>query len=56
MVQKGLRMSKEETKKADMAMEEATECHICKKEFSEDNDKVRDHCHFTIRISGNCTR
>ena len=25
-------------------------CHICKKEFN--NDKVRDHCHFTGKYRG----
>ena len=28
-------------------------CHICKKEFRIDNnDKVRDHCHFTGKYRG----
>ena len=28
-------------------------CHICKKEFCTDNnDKVRDHCHFTGKYRG----
>ena len=29
----------------------ATECYICKKEFS-CNDKVHDHCHFTGKYRG----
>ena len=32
----------------DKSYHEQKICHICKKEFSiDDNDKVRDHCHFT---------
>ena len=52
MIQKGLRMSKEETEKANEAMEGATECHICGKEFSGDDKKVRDHDHFTGKFRG----
>ena len=31
---------------------EATECHICFKEFHELNPKVRDHCHYTGKYRG----
>ena len=27
-------------------------CYICKKRFTNDNKKVRDHCHFTGRYKG----
>ena len=27
-------------------------CHICFKPFKEDNQKVRDHCHYTSRYRG----
>ena len=52
MVQKGLKMRKEETQKADEAMKVATKCHICDKEFSEDDKKVRDQDHFTGKFRG----
>ena len=29
------------------SFKDATRCHICFKEFSKDNVKVRDHCHYT---------
>ena len=29
-----------------------TKCWICNKEFKEDDNKVRDHCHFTGRYRG----
>ena len=31
---------------------ESTKCWICQKEFKEDDEKVRDHCHFTGRFRG----
>ena len=30
----------------------ARKCHICFKEFKEDNPKVRDHCHYTGSYQG----
>ena len=27
-------------------------CYICKKKFTKDNKKVRDHCHFTGKYRG----
>ena len=30
----------------------ATECHICKRAFTEQNNKVRDHCHITSNYRG----
>ena len=30
----------------------ARKCHICFKEFKEDNPKVRDHCHYTGSYRG----
>ena len=27
-------------------------CYICKKRFTNDNKKVRDHCHFTGKYRG----
>ena len=30
----------------------ATKCWICQKEFEENEEKVRDHCHFTRRFRG----
>ena len=42
--EKKMIFGKEEKERFD----KATKCWICKKEF-EDDDKVRDHCHFTGR-------
>ena len=30
----------------------ATTCHICLKEFKEDDIKVRNHCHYTGKYQG----
>jgi hypothetical protein len=30
----------------------ANECHFCKMEFTDDDLKVRDHCHITGRFRG----
>ena len=27
-------------------------CHICKKRFTKDNKKVKDHCHYTGKYRG----
>ena len=35
------------TKDQCRSFKDATRCHICFKEFSEDDVKVRDHCHYT---------
>ncbi len=32
--------------------ENAKECHICKKQFTKDDVKVRDHCHYSGRYRG----
>ena len=45
--EKKMIFGKEEKERFDMA----TNCWICKEEF-EDDDKVRDHCHFTGRYRG----
>ena len=45
--EKKMIFGKEEKERFD----KATKCWICKKEF-EDDDKVRDHCHFTGRYRG----
>ena len=42
------KMTEDEIKK----FNSATECYICKKEFSCANDKVRDHCHLTGKYRG----
>ena len=31
---------------------QATHCSICNKKFQPDNEKVRDHCHFTGKYRG----
>ena len=31
---------------------QATHCSICNKEFQPDDEKVRDHCHFTGKYRG----
>ena len=30
----------------------STKCHICLKNFKDDDRKVRDHCHYTGKYSG----
>ena len=38
------------TKEEDDDYNKENTCYICKKDF--DNDKVRDHCHFTGKYRG----
>ena len=45
---KKMKMSKRDTIKA----KTAKTCHICEKEFLEDEKKVRDHCHYTSKFLG----
>ncbi len=35
-----------------LKFEKAEMCHFCKKEFTEDDIKVRDHCHITGKFRG----
>ena len=39
-------------KKERVMFKKATECWICKDEFTKDSKKVRDHCHFTGKYRG----
>ena len=40
------------TKKEQCEYKNAKICWICQKEFSESDEKVRDHCHFTGKFRG----
>ena len=45
---KKMKMSKSDVIKA----KRAKTCHICEKEFLEDEKKVRNHCHYTSKFLG----
>ena len=40
------------TNKDEENFQAATKCHICKKDFSEEDKRVRDHCHVTGKYRG----
>ena len=40
------------TNKDEENFQAATKCHICKKGFSEEDKRVRDHCHVTGKYRG----
>ena len=45
---KPLKMTKED----EVNFQKATECHICNKQFTNDEIRVRDHCHITGKFRG----
>ena len=45
---KALKMTKED----EFNFKKATECHICNKQYTEKDIKVRDHCHITGKFRG----
>ena len=45
---KTLKMSKDDSD----VFEKATECYICKKQYTNDDIRVRDHCHITGKFRG----
>src|SRR5690606_14876789 len=40
------------TKEEEQEFQKAKKCHICEKDFDEDDEKVRDHCHITGKYRG----